>query len=193
MIKGRPALKIVDATRREPGPGNLAEAKRAFIEEVIGTHERVLKRYLQRILPSAEDVEGVLQEVFLRLAGHENPQNIEGNFRAYLFQIARNLATDRFRRQRTRRVGDHVSFPADDLISHNPQPDTSSEDLERGARLKSVLRELPPKYRSVLIGHVVKEMTYPEIGEDLGISVKTVQRYMAYAVTHCKQRLRGIV
>ncbi len=61
-------------------------------------HQDELHGYLVHRVSNAEQAKDLLQEVFLRAIRHEETFQTVANPRAWLFQVARNLVVDAFRR-----------------------------------------------------------------------------------------------
>ena len=93
-----------EATEAPSSRTPLTPAESEFARELFELHRLSLYRYLVGLLPSKDDAREVLQETYLRLLRQRSFDHIRGNARAYLFQIATNLARDLFR-QRTHRAG----------------------------------------------------------------------------------------
>ena len=58
------------------------------------------------------------------------------------------------------------------------------------ALLRTAITELPPSTRAVFLRARVQNQGYAEIGRELGMSVRTVERRMAEAMTILCGRLR---
>ena len=69
---------------------------------LFATHQHRLFRYFCRAVGQAETARDLTQDVFLRVSRTAIPVASDGEVRAWLFQIARNLALD-YHRQRVRR------------------------------------------------------------------------------------------
>lgn len=161
---------------------------------LVQRHRPALIRYFSRHLPSTEDAEDMAQETLVRLS--RQPAAIVAdldNVEAYLLRIASNLLRDRFRRDRSRKSGDHVSIemvmPA--LQSDGPCCERIYEDKRRLQEFLRVLDELPPRCRQVFLLQRYEGMTYSAIAKQLGISVSAVEKNMMRALLHLTARLAG--
>ena len=72
--------------------------KDKFIASLVSEHGIPLEKYLARKLDSPEDAAELAQEAYMRLHRLEQPENLN-NARAFLFQVATNLAVDQLRRR----------------------------------------------------------------------------------------------
>ena len=143
-----------------------------------------LYRYLLNIgLPSA-DVEEVIQETFLRLYRHLHKEGVDGNLRAWIYQVAHNLSAD-FRKSRRRLVdtapevfGDLSDSRADD----SPGPEDQVLHRERVMKVHKILSELTKLQRDC-VNLRVEGFRYREIADILGVATSTVSGALRNAIT----------
>lgn len=149
-----------------------------------------LVRYFRNHLNTPEDAEDMAQETLVRIM--RDPQVTKvNNIEAYLMTIAGNLLRDRFRRDRTRHVGQHV--PIDESADGWPTETVSGErvyqDRERLRTFIKHLDELPPRCQQVFLLHRYEGLTYNAIASQLDISVSAVEKQMMRALLHFSTRL----
>jgi RNA polymerase sigma factor (sigma-70 family) len=97
---------------------------------------------------------------------------------AYLYRICVNLIRDRGRMQNSkRRPEDRHSPPVD---SHNPVAQLEHRDTLR--RLETAMLRLKPKTREIFLAKRLDGMSYVEIAERTGLSVKGVEKHMSKAI-----------
>lgn len=133
-------------------------------------------RYLYYMLGDHQLAEDLTSEVFLRMIHSLRSYRLQGSpFRAWLYQIARNLAVDHVRRARRWeqvQVSENLPAAGDDPVSVVEQ----GLDSERLQRCLSLLN---PDQRSVLILRFVVGLPISETAEVLHKSldaVKALQR-----------------
>lgn len=155
-------------------------------------HRPTLLRYFSRHLSSREDAEDLTQEVLVRFS-QQPPGAIAAlvNVEAYLLRIASNLLRDRFRRDRSRRVGDHV--PIETVIhtwqGEEPSCERVYEDKVRLQNFMRVLEALPPRCQQVFLLQRYDGLTYSAIAKRLAISVSAVEKHMMRALLHLDAKL----
>jgi RNA polymerase sigma-70 factor, ECF subfamily len=161
-----------------PEPGNHTDDDRRLVtiaqagrtDEAREAFEHLYRRHSRRILVFLaarvfrDDLDDLHQEVWGR-AWHHLPGFRQDNFRAWLFQIARNLIVDHSRRRRTGPLGD----PAIPLDQRGDQPDTLLIERERKDALNRCLEALDAQARALVRARMQGE-GYPEIGGRLGIN-----------------------
>jgi len=127
-----------------------------------------------------ELAEDLLQETFVRAirAGRvEEP----GEVRPYLFTIAQNLAADHWRR-RFRLIDSGVEPAAAPAEGLETVPDRRSESPEAVAgrrrieqRVREALANLPERYRQAFELAAIEQLSYREVGEQLGWTLDQVR------------------
>lgn len=156
----------------------------AHLFEVEGPR---LRRFLRRFAPgvSADDI---VQDSFERLCAVD-PETVASP-RGLLFQTARNLAKNALIRQAKTPVS--VRDPAEiEARAGDGDPEACLLRSELARGLNEVLNTLPEHKRLALYLFKVEGWSYGEIGERLGVSPRTCERYVADAIAHCYKELSG--
>ena len=122
----------------------------ADAEGLFGSHHHKVFRYLCRAVGRADAARDLTQEVFLRAARSHAATNGDG--RAWLFQIARNLVLDHYR-SRAR----HPEPAALRDLASRP----ASQDV--GVAVNEALATLDPLDRDVFLMREVAGLGYEEI------------------------------
>jgi RNA polymerase sigma factor (sigma-70 family) len=142
-----------------------------------------LTRYFQRRLPDANEVDDLVQEVFLRIVRRGDSQELD-RFEGYVFTTAASVLKDRLRRRRVRLTAHHVPFEPD----LHGQSDVSPEQtvLAREA-LRSTTRAImamPERTRTIFVLRRLEGLSHPEIARRLGLSLSAVEKHMQRAAKH---------
>lgn len=163
----------------------------AFDEMVTLYWDRIFSRAF-KLLNNREDAEEVTQDTFIRARkGLENFRG-EAAFSTWLYQIATNLARNKYwywwRRKRGASLSIDQSLAEDssltlcDLLPAEGQtPGEATVTQEFIDRVGTCMHHLSPKHREILILRNVKDLSYEEIADELGISVGTVKSRIARA------------
>jgi RNA polymerase sigma-70 factor (ECF subfamily) len=156
---------------------------------VVRRYERSLKRYLARLLGrSAQQVEDVLQEVFLKAYVNLNDYERERPFAPWIYRIAHNEAMSVLRRRRSE--PHTISGEDGRLVLERVAGELDAgRDLDAAqdeARLHAALAGLDGKYRDVIVLRYLEDMSYDDIADVLALPAGTV----ATLLNRGKQRLR---
>lgn len=150
-----------------------------------------LMAYLDAFLHNLHDAEDLMLDCFAVILV-KKPQIREGNFRAYLFRVARNKA-NRLWRLRMKRN----EFSLDDtgrtvLLAEGTGrtvPLAEMERKERNAALERCLNRIAPQYREALSLVYEFGMTYSQASEVLGCSTKKIDNLLANEKKQLRQEL----
>ncbi len=176
--EGQPATL---AARIAAGDHN---AFQAFFDCEVGG----LVRYIAGVLGSRDDAREVAQEAFFRL--WQNRRQLLGDAHPVrlLYTIARNLARDHLRHraveQRWRWCVEALhALEVDALL-----PDEATD--ERLAAVQHALATLSPRQREIVLLRWERQLTYEQIGAELGIAPGTASAHMQRAIAQLKRMMR---
>jgi RNA polymerase sigma-70 factor (ECF subfamily) len=159
------------------------------IADLMQQHRNELMVFLSQRVKCDEDAQDILQETFIRYAEYSGKNRVD-NARAFIYRIAANLATDYMRNHARRSYVDLESEAmADTLADPAPTPEQCVMSQQKLEQLILALSELTPKCRDVFILLRLKNLTYPEVQQTLGISETMLLKYLNRAISHCRQRL----
>lgn len=165
----------------------LAATRSARIESLNRRYRTALIRFFSSRSRRPDDVEDLVQEVFVRLIakGGLDDVRVEEN---YLFVAAGNVWRDAARREVTRHRSRHTSL-AD---QHHPVDAISPEVVAIGKedlrRVIIAIQELPLRTQAIFTLQRYEELTYQQIARRLGISVSAVEKHMMKAIAHLTRR-----
>lgn len=163
----------------EAPPGQTAVTS-AFLESAA-----FLKKFLSRFLPVQQDIEDVAQEAYLRAYVAEQRQSIEQP-KAFLFRIAKNLALTRLSRK-SRRITDYIEEAGESVVvDTSPASDEELEAQQSFGLYCEAVAALPEKCRQVFLLRKVHGLSHKEIGERLGLSISSVEKYLREGILACR-------
>ncbi len=175
----------------------MASAKDQFIASLVTRHGLALEKYLARKLDNRDDAAELAQETFIRLHRLEQPENLD-NARAFLFQVATNLAVDQLRRRQLhfRFIKGEKSLAQDgeppDLNAAGASPEQILGARQKLHAIENALDELPFKVKQAFLLHRKSGMPYSAIAEQMQVSVSSVEKYILQALQHCRKRLSSV-
>ncbi len=167
------------------------------IEQTFVKEKGVLFSFIRKFVPSREDAEDILQDVFYQFISYANIELIE-KVNSWLFKTARNKIIDKSRKKRPERFTEQIreSFDGEEIFSIEdflPSLDLTPEDLflkdEFNEKFETALNELPPEQRDVFLMNEVDGFSFKEISELTGLGVNTLLSRKHYAVKQLKKKL----
>lgn len=172
-----------------------------------GAFEEMVSRYWDRIyamvlqlLRNSQDAEEVTQDAFIR--AHRGLDKFRGDssFSTWLYQIATNLARNRYwywwRRKRDKSVSLDMNVGEDSNTTlaeifeadiETPQDVAITNEFQE--RVAAAMELLNDKHREALVLRNVKSLSYEEIASKLEISIGTVKSRIARAREALREKL----
>lgn len=176
------------------GPPN-----RKNITSVISRFGKRLLGFIRRRVGNEADAEDVLQDVWYQLTTTVDTEPIE-QIGSWLFTVARNKITDRYRKKRSSSLEDMLGPEEEDgglgfsdiLLDNSNNPETAYLKTLFWQTLDEALQELPEEQRTVFVWNELADMPFKEIAELTGEKVNTLISRKRYAVLHLRERLQTL-
>ncbi len=171
----------------------MEDSKRSFIEALFRQNGQQLVRFLSSRLRDPQQADEIAQEAYLRMQKLHEPEQLD-NARAFLFQVAANMATDQLRRQQLHHkyIQNQLERNIDDSgeISAPLEygPDEQLIAQERVKQINAALDSMKPKPRQAFLLHRRSGLSYSEIAEEMGVSVSSVEKYILAALKHFRDK-----
>lgn len=169
-------------SRPKPDPVS-ADACRGFYADIL--------YFLRKRTDNASDAADMTQDVFTQWLDYRDRAKVEQP-RAFLFQMARNLLRDHWRKQKVRQTvhSEQADTDTEPVADEQNDPMAAAQRLQRLEQLKEVLAELSPRRREALMLHRFEGLSQAQIAARMGISTSMVEKHIAFALLHCKRRLQ---
>ncbi len=140
---------------------------------LVERYERKLLRYGSKFLSNRQDIEDIVQDVFVNT--YKNIQSFDSSqrFSPWIYRIAHNGFVDALKQHARKPL---IFFDVDTLFAHpvDEHAETEREQREMRDMIDRGLDKLPIKYREILILHYLEELKYKEIADVLRIPTGTV-------------------
>lgn len=155
------------------------------VQRIYDAHHGWLFGWLRRRLGNSADAADLAQDTFVGLLSSYRrramPELQEP--RAYLTTIAKRLMVDLYRRHALEQA--YLDALAAIPARHAPSEEQRLMVLQTLREVDALLAALPDKARIAFLLSQLDGLTYEQIGVEMGVSVRTVKRYMAEAFKHC--------
>lgn len=168
----------------------LSSAPHRHVQALYSEHHRWLQDWLRRKLRHSGDAADLAQDTFLRLLAPAAdgdaapaPTGAVREPRAYLATIARRLLINFLRRRALEQAYLETLMSLPDALA--PSPEQQLIILQSLQQIDAMLDGLPAKVRTVFILSQIEGLTYAVIAEQMNISLRSVKRHMAQAMTEC--------
>jgi len=169
------------------------------IAEAVRQEKGRLAQFIRRRVSDAGDAEDILQDVFYELVeAYRLMQPIE-QVGAWLFRVARNRITDRFRKKKPELFTDQAVTEDDESLRFEdllPSPDAGPEAAYARSvmleELEEALDELPDEQRDVFLATEFEGHSFKELAAEAEVSINTLLSRKRYAVQHLRRRLQKV-
>ncbi len=141
---------------------------------LVKRYEDKLFRYGRRFLSSRENIEDIVQDVFVSTFQNINNFDSSLRFSSWIYRIAHNAFVNSLKKNSKSPI---IYIDFDTLISHpvyEEPKDFEKEQKEMKEMVDKGLEKLSSKYKEVIILHYLEEMSYKEISDILRIPMGTV-------------------
>lgn len=179
----QPVWISTEATASTSSSGRRFEA---FLRE----EREALFKFLIARLPTDEDAQDAVQESLIRMIRYRDSEPPEA-WKRLLYRIAVNVANDQHRYARSHHTAAHVTM--EDALDATPTDEPAHDEhlarQEELAAVAEVILTLSPRCREIFLLNRVEGMTYVQVAETCGISLKAVEKHMTKALAALRRQL----
>jgi RNA polymerase sigma-70 factor, ECF subfamily len=161
-------------------------------ERIFARHHAALCIFVDRFLSSPAVAEEVVQDLFFELWMQRGRWVVSHSLRSYLYAAARNRALKRIRHESVARrwlseeVQEDVPFS---MGTPALSADAALEADETRIALADAIARLPERSRMAVALRWQEKLSYAEVAESMGISVKGVEKLVSIALKHLRRAL----
>lgn len=147
------------------------EGKLNYMEILFGRYQKRIYNYFLKCTLDAEESRDLAQITFIRVMKYRASFNASRGFEGWLFQIARNLVKDHFRKLKVYRD----QFNLVDTLPDLAEEGEAREQAEREGLLYKAMAKLDPDKRELLVLAKFQGMKYEKIAEMREMTVSAVK------------------
>ena len=149
-------------------------------------YNRILFAFFYRMNYEPELSEDLVQNVFFRILKYKHAFKGDGEFKTWMFHIARNVNTDHYRK--SKKLGNREDLEHwNERLTDQPQIDQQEQKDEDLGILKLAMSKLSEEKREILNLSKLKGMKYKEIGEMMNCSEGAVKVKVFRALNDLKK------
>ena len=167
----------------------LRDGNDAAFDLLVERWQSPLINFFYRSLSSYEQAEDLTQMVFIRVFRAAGSYEARARFSTWLFQIARRLLINEFRRSQRK--------PLDAWDPADLQAFTSGREAQRYGEIEEAfeqcLGKLPENQRTAILLLKQQELSYQEIADIMGANESAVKTWIFRARQFLKQELKDLV
>lgn len=169
---------------------DLRNGDKQALDEIYKFFYPKLYVFAKSFLKVEDDINDILQDVFVKLwLNREKISKVE-TFNSYLFTIAKNAIVSYFReKSKDQKFEARVK---EILVSTENEYNDELEYKDLKQNLESIIDQLPDKRKQIFKLSREEGLSNKEIAEKLDISVKTVEDHMRHALQVIRKHLKTI-
>ena len=165
------------------------KTKQSSVSAAFVEHNSFLKRFVARYFSRQQDIEDVVQEVYLRAYAAETEREIDAP-KAYLFRTAKNVALGKLTKK-SRQITDYLEeVSASTAMDAAPAADLELAAHETLGLYCQAIATLSVKCREVFLLRKVYGLSHKEIAARMSLSVSSVEKYLRQGVLVCDEYVR---
>jgi RNA polymerase sigma-70 factor (family 1) len=163
---------------------------REWFKEIFEKNYEYIRNYLIYLSGDTDLAGDLTQDVFLQLWEKRSKVRDE-TVRPYLFKIARNsfLKTEC---QRKYNIKFRSTYFEDEEVE-NESPEFIMELKEFDQRLQRIISGMPDKCRAAFLMNRIDRLTYREIAQNTGVTVKAVEKQIGRALSILRKGLESSI
>lgn len=157
-------------------------SRKAF-EAIYHTYAAALINFAQKSIPTKEDCEEIVQEVFESLwAKHQTLHHLT-SLRPYLFKMVKYKIVDYIRHSAVKKKYEahYLLFARADNLTH-----TARDPAEIQSLIDKSVGTLPDRCQTAFRLRFDENLSYKDIAVHMNISTKTVEKHISAALHHLR-------
>lgn len=163
----------------------MGSGERQALISLVERWQLRLINFFYRSTGNRSDAEDLAQETFIELYKAAPRYQAQGNFKAFLFTLARRRLIDSYRKQARKPL--HFVDPTDFTMEQVTEETDNCSEIEEAFQL--ALTALPENQRNAILMRQQQELSYEEIAEALDASVSAVKTWIHRARQHLRDAL----
>jgi len=172
--------------RRDSLAAGLRAGNHAAAAELVDIYYEQIYLFMRRLGHSCEASEDLTQESFLQAWQHIGQLREGKALNSWLYRIASNVSKLHWRRHKGKEAVGIEGFEVPDSSEADPDEIGRNEELER---LKDAVRQLPRKYREVIVLHYMQHLTIAEAAEAAGVRKGTFKSRLNRALKALREQV----
>lgn len=162
---------------------NLCEDK--VFSKAFNMHSKEVRNFIYYKCGDMSQAEDYMQDAFIKL--WDNCSKVSfAKVKSYLFVLVKNAFFNQFQHQKV--VLKYKNSQKSSI--DNQSPEFLMEEKEFHKQLNEEINKLTEKQREVFLMSRIDKKSYSEIADNLGISVKAVEKRMHKALKQIKENLK---
>jgi RNA polymerase sigma-70 factor (family 1) len=163
----------------------MAGINQAEFDSIFRTLYNPIRNFIYYKSGDKAVAEDIAQETFMKI--WEKKETIKSEtVKSLVYTIANNLFLNQIEHQKVH-LKFSVKFKPKDIIHENPEYEMEVKEFDH--KLQNAINQLDDKKRTVFLMNRIEKYTYNQIAENLGITVKAVEKRMEKALAFLRKEI----
>ena len=158
----------------------------------IETYRPRLFSFIRGKVPTLEDAEDLLQELYYRFLKADSLLNPVEQVSAWLYRAARNLITDLYRKKKEEPLEDEALGELGEILLGESTPENAYLRGLIWDRLEEALAKLPPEQSQAFVRTEIDGLSFNELAKETGVAVNTLISRKRYALQSLRLELETL-
>lgn len=158
-----------------------------LFEQLFKEYYERLCNYANSIINDMDESEEIVQSTFFNIWDKKATIGIRTSVKSYLYQAVHNQCLNNIKHNKVRQAHKEYYLYTADNTYDSPGDKMIGDELEQ--KIEEAIKSLPPQCQAVFRMSRFDNLTYPEISQKLGISVKTTENHMGKALRILREKL----
>lgn len=142
--------------------------------KLVKRHEKCVYGYALRMTNNSADALDLMQDTFVSVCRNLSDFNHRSSFKTWLLSLAYYKCMDFYRKKKLT-YSDDKEFDNYESVASDTCPQINLEQLQSNAGLLQMMAALPFEQRLIIELKVFQQLTFEQIGEQMGASTNTIK------------------
>ncbi len=164
--------------------GKYSNEELSWFRSIFDQYYESIRSFAYYKTGDVDFADDIVQEVFLKIWTNRKEVK-DDTVKSLLYTIASNIIKNHFKHQKV-----VFNFQKNDQSSElSDETDSNIRQEELNKKLQDALAEIPEKSREVFLMNRIEGLTYADIADRLGLSVKAIEKRMSEALSIIRSRI----
>lgn len=188
------------AASRDEVESRVRAAERREFDKLVAAYQNKVYNLIYRLINDEQEALDLTQDTFINAYRALHRFRGEASVYTWLYRIAVNRTKNRLKQRSRQQTVEGASLDAPmeageerfqrEIEDWSLAPERCLENQELGARVDELVAALPPDFREVVVLRDYQHLTYREIADIVGISVKAVKSRLFRARSVLRGKLK---
>lgn len=166
----------------------LQNGEEVAFEAIFKSYYTMLCNFAYSFLGDKDESEEVVQSTFLTIWEKHDSIDIQVSLKSYLYRSVNNSCLNKIKHNKVKAVHRERALGDEQVFNEDASENLISDELQH--QIDIAINALPPKCAEVFRLSRFESLSYAEIAEQMGISIKTVENQMIKALKTLRIELK---